>query len=318
MSEYNFNLVRENYPRNQRQLKNHSWIDNRPIEQFSDNLAIGAKFFIPGNRLLTAINTAIAIGQPLLVTGEPGTGKTQVAYYIAYKLDLGDVLHHQVKSTSKAQDLLYSFDAIRYYREAHVKDTDKKSLEKKSYIDEGPLWKAFVSPIPRVVLIDEIDKAPRDFPNDLLLELDQNKFNVPELGENATIENYNSNNRPIVIITSNSERRLPEPFLRRCIYHFIRFDEKLLEKAVNAREREYPEMNKEFLRMAISRFVELRKKPQLRKKPGTSELLTWLRIMAVASNTKPESLKGDLSNLPYLGALLKDRSDLEEIGVEQD
>lgn len=313
MSEYDFDLVRESYPRNQKQLKDHSWIDNRPIEKYSDNLAEGAKFFVPGNRLLTAINTAIAIGQPLLVTGEPGTGKTQVAYYVAYKLDLGDVLHHQVKSTSKAQDLLYTFDAIRYYREAHVKDADQKSLEKESYIDEGPLWKAFTSDVPKVVLIDEIDKAPRDFPNDLLLELDQNKFGVPELGESHTIENKNSNNRPIVIITSNSERRLPEPFLRRCIYHFIRFDEELLEKAVNAREKEYPEMSGEFLRLAISRFVELRKKPQLRKKPGTSELLTWLRIMAVASNTEPETLKGDLSSLPYLGALLKDRSDLEEV-----
>ncbi len=313
MNSYPFDLVKEEYPNQSDQVTDSSWIDARPIIQFTDNLEKGAKYFVPGKKLLIAINTAIAVGEPLLITGEPGTGKTQVAYYVAYKLDLGDVLHFQVKSTSKAQDLLYKFDTIRYFRQVSLRGSEE-DMNKMEYIEKGPVWKALTSDKPCVLLIDEIDKAPRDFPNDLLWELDQHEFAVPELGSDYKVpdkDSYNPNNRPIIIITSNSERRLPEPFLRRCIYHFIKFDESLLEKALNARKDEYPGMSAEFLELVINRFIDLRKL-NLRKKPSTGELLTWIRIMAASSGIKPERLKGDLSQLPYLGALLKDHADLEE------
>jgi len=311
---YPFDLVKDEYLDHKHVLNDFSWINNRPIIQFSDNMEKGAKHFVPGEKLLTAINTSIAIGDPLLVTGEPGTGKTQIAYYIAYKLSLGKVLHFQVKSTSKAQDLLYIFDTIKYFQDAHIHDPEK-CINKEEYIEKGPFWRALISDKPRVLLIDEIDKAPRDFPNDLLFELDQNKFKVPELGEEFQVPDTTLENsvcRPIVVITSNSERRLPEPFLRRCIFHYITFNELLLEKAVNARKDEYPDLSTEFLQLAISHFIDLRKQ-NLRKKPGTSEFLTWLRVMSVASNVEIQTLEKDLSHLPYLGTLLKDHADIEEI-----
>jgi MoxR-like ATPase len=310
MGKYPFDLIKPEYDNGEKQLADDSWTASRPIIRFTDNLEKGAEYFIPGEGLLTAINTSIAVGEPLLLTGEPGTGKTQVAYYVSYKLNLEKLCHFQVKSTSKAQDLLYTFDSIRYFRDANLQKNDNP-LNKREYITEGPLWEALESDKPRVLLIDEIDKAPRDFPNDLLMELDQNEFPVPELGKDFKIK-AGQNNRPIIIITSNSERRLPEPFLRRCIYHYIKFDESLLKKAINARKDEYPELDDEFLQLAIVSFIELRKQ-NLRKKPSTGELLTWVRIMAAASGVDPERLKGDLSELPYLGTLLKDRGDLEEI-----
>jgi len=311
---YPFDLIKDEYFDNKPRLNDFSWIKNRPIIRFTDSMEKGAKHFIPGEKLLTAINTSIAIGDPLLVTGEPGTGKTQIAYYIAYKLSLEKVLHFQVKSTSKAQDLLYVFDTIKYFQDANIHDPGIR-INKGDYIEKGPFWNALISDKPRVLLIDEIDKAPRDFPNDLLFELDQNKFKVPELGEDFQVPDpilEHSVCRPIVVITSNSERRLPEPFLRRCVFHYITFNELLLEKAVNARKNEYPDLSPEFLKHAIARFIDLRKQ-NLRKKPGTSELLTWLRVMSVASNVEIKTLEEELSHLPYLGTLLKDHADLEEI-----
>jgi len=310
MENYSFDLVKREYPDQKDQLTDDSWIKNRSIIRFTDNLEKGAKYFIPSDQLIIAINTAIAVGEPLLVTGEPGTGKTQIAYYIAYKLNLGEVLHFQVKSTSKAQDLLYNFDTVRYFHDAHLAES-KQGLKKEKYIRRGPLYRALEAERPSVLLIDEIDKAPRDFPNDLLLELDQNKFEIPEL-DGLKISGLDIHNRPIIVITSNSERRLPEPFLRRCIYHYIQFDDSLLQKAVYARKDEYPNMSETFLNIAIARFVELRK-ANLRKKPSTGELLTWIRVMATAANIEVDKLKGDLSQLPYLGALLKDHSDLQEV-----
>lgn len=314
MSKYPFDLIKDRYSNGEDRLTDHSWIYNRPLIHFTDNLEKGAEFFVPSGQLVTAINAAIAIGEPLLVTGEPGTGKTQIAYYVAYKLTLDKVLHFQVKSTSKAQDLLYNFDTIRYFHDAHLTGDSKQNLDKTNYITEGLLWKALKSDKPQVLLIDEIDKAPRDFPNDLLWELDQNEFTLPELGPDYKISSKDKSlNRPIIIITSNSERRLPEPFLRRCIYHYIKFDESLLEKAVKARRDEYPNLSDEFLQLTITRFIELRQSLHLRKPPSTGELLTWERILAAAADVDIEKLKGDLSQLPYLGALLKDHADLQEV-----
>jgi MoxR-like ATPase len=213
---------------------------DRPFAYFNHSLAEDAHRFVPGEELTLAINTAIAVGQPLLLTGEPGTGKTQAAYYTAYKLGVEPVLHFQVKSDSNASDLLYHFDAVRYFYDASTKgrtmdaesEGERTELNKSDYVEKRALWLALESEVPRVLLIDEIDKASRDFPNDLLHELDQMQFTVAETQQIIPESPIPKGQRPIVFITSNSERRLPEPFLRRCIYHHIKFDEELLRLAV--------------------------------------------------------------------------------------
>lgn len=320
MAKYPFDLLKYT-PGSKAPKADYDWVKNRPLLKYSDSLEKGAEFYVPDDPLLVAVNTALAVGEPLLVTGEPGTGKTQIAYFVARQLGLGEVLHFQTKSSSKAQDLLYHFDTIRYFHEAHLsenKDEFRKPQAKRPFITEGKFWEALVAKEhPRVLLIDEIDKAPRDFPNDLLRELDQNEFSVPELSEPdkefRVSGKENEPNRPLIIITSNSERRLPEPFLRRCVYYFIEFNEDLLKKAVDARHKEYPEVSDSFRDLAIARFIELRKL-NLRKKPSTGELLTWIRVLAAASKVDPKVLEGDLAELPFLGTLLKDHSDLEEVG----
>ena len=164
--------------------------------------------------------------------------------------------------------------------------------------------------MPQVLLIDEIDKAPRDFPNDLLHELDKMEFTVTETSEKISAPR---NLTPIVFITSNSERRLPEPFLRRCVYHHIRFDDKLVERAIESRRADYRNLSDGFLKLALQRFLMLRDRP-LRKQPATGELLVWLRVLALAVGAYPERLDEDLAKLPYIGVLLKDRQDIEELG----
>jgi len=187
-------------------LTDRSILRNRPFSKGYNSFANDARLFVPGEELEIAINTAVAVGAPLLITGEPGTGKTQAAYYTAYKLGLEPVLHFQVKSESSAGDLLYYFDAVRYFHDANTRSNGSSavSLDKKNYVERRPLWEAFVSREPSVLLIDEIDKAPRDFPNDLLHELDKMEFTVAETQDRVRA---NSETRPIVFITSNSERR---------------------------------------------------------------------------------------------------------------
>lgn len=295
---------------------------NRPFSHVGNTFEENAKGFVPGSDLETAINTAIAVGSPLLITGEPGTGKTQSAYYTAYKLGIEPVLHFQVKSDSSAGDLLYHFDAVRYFYDANLKARENggKSagpIDKIAYIDKRVLWTAFESPVPRLVLIDEIDKAPRDFPNDLLLELDKMKFFVPEADKEISAGRQT---RPIVFITSNSERRLPEPFLRRCVYHNIEFSEDLVVKALNGRRTEYKGLGDDFIELATKRFFALRKKA-LRKVPSTAEYMVWLNVVAAAVNTDPSKLDEYLNNLsvdsfskhPFLGVLLKDEQDTRDI-----
>ncbi|WP_133512263.1 AAA family ATPase [Candidatus Thiosymbion oneisti] len=296
-----------------------------------------ARCFVPDAKLVTAIRTAVAVGEPLLMTGEPGTGKTQAAYYAAYQLALEPVIHFQVKSETTARDLLYHFDTVQYFHDAHFRNLQEEKqkeaqkqgqpnagdrLDKSSYVEPRPLWEAFKhsdkTGKPAVLLIDEIDKAPRDFPNDLLHELDRMEFTVAETRTRVKSERRI---RPLVFITSNSERRLPEPFLRRCVYHHIRFNDTIVERAVAAHAKHRPELNRlsdELLKLAIRRFLDLRDQDTLRKKPATGELLVWLRMLALKVDMDAAKLhqllkSKDLSTLPYLGTLLKDHQDMEEV-----
>src|SRR6185369_2597106 len=189
-----------------------------------------AQFFQPDDDLVDAVNVALAVGAPLLLTGEPGTGKTQVAFYLAWYFGIEDHLYPlAVRSTTRAEELLYHFDAVAYLHAANDPAWQGKEVDKSEFVKKGPLWQAYKAGGSSVVLLDEIDKAPRDFPNDLLNVLDQHTFHVPE--EDSTISRGDQA-PPIVVITSNSERRLPEPFLRRCIFHHIEFTEELLRRAV--------------------------------------------------------------------------------------
>ncbi|MCP4687588.1 MAG: MoxR family ATPase [Desulfobacterales bacterium] len=317
MTSYPFNLVQ--YER-KGHIGDNTVLGERPFTDIDRSFAADARRFVPGKRLDTAINTAIVVGEPLLVTGEPGTGKTQTAYYAAYKLNVEPVIHFQVKSESAARDLLYHFDTVRYFHDAHLVQLEKESasvkkeLDKKNYVEKRALWRAFQrareSGAPPVVLIDEIDKAPRDFPNDLLHELDKMDFTVTETEQTISAPRKL---RPIVFITSNSERRLPEPFLRRCVYHHIEFSDRLVELAVEAREVEFKNLTPEFRKMAVQRFLALRDR-NLRKSPATGELLVWLKVLSTAVGSYPEKLEEDLSKLPYLGVLLKDHQDIRELG----
>ncbi len=320
MSNYPFDLIQ---PDREGALEDRSLLSQRPFSDMDQSFKADARRFIPGDKLATAINTAVALGEPLLITGEAGTGKTQAAYYAAYKLGVEPVIHFQVKSDTTAHDLLYHFDTVKYFHDAHLQNIEQEGgalgegrLDKSRYVEPRALWEAFSSARekeePRVLLIDEIDKAPRDFPNDLLHELDKMEFVVTETGETISAAR---NLRPIVFITSNSERRLPEPFLRRCVYHHIRFDDDIVRKAVESRKgEEFGALSPEFLDMAMQRFLALRDRG-LRKRPATGELLMWLRVLALAVGTYPENLEEDLSRLPYLGVLLKDHQDMEETEV---
>lgn len=315
MSNYPFQLIRHD---SDGPLADKQLLAQRPFAKVDRSFQADARRFFPGEKLETAINTAIAVGEPLLITGEPGTGKTQAAYYAAYKLGLEPVIHFQVKSDSSARDLLYHFDTVRYFHDAHLLNLSSqegarpKTLDKRNYVEPRPLWQAFKKAnetgVPRVLLIDEIDKAPRDFPNDLLHELDKMEFKVVDTDEMVAAPRHL---RPIVFITSNSERRLPEPFLRRCVYHHIQFDDRLVEQAVTSRREEFPSLSDDFLKLAIRRFLALREE-SLRKRPATGELLVWLRVLALAVGSRPERLEEDLAKLPFLGVLLKDHQDIED------
>ncbi len=305
MNKYPFQLV--NYNRT-KPLEDKHILFERPFTKYATSFAEDAKFFVPGEELETAINTAIAVGEPLLITGEPGTGKTQAAYYAARNLGIEPVIHFQVKSDSTARDLLYHFDAVRYFHDSNLRK-DVQHLNKADYVEKRALWMAMDSEIPRILLIDEIDKAPRDFPNDLLHELDKMEFTIAETEELICT---GKEKRPMVFITTNSERRLPEPFLRRCVYHHIEFDDTILERAVEKRKNEYGNLSNDFIKMAMQRFLALRDRT-LRKRPPTGEFLVWLRVLALTAHTYPERLDQDLSRLPYLGVLLKDHQDIGDL-----
>jgi MoxR-like ATPase len=251
--------------------------------------------------LAVAVNAAVALERPLLVKGEPGTGKTELARQVAASLGL-PILEWHVKSTTKAQQGLYEYDAVSRLRDSQLGDT--RVYDVANYIRRGKLWQAFTAPTRVVLLIDEIDKADIEFPNDLLQELDRMEFFVYETG--ATVR---AQHRPVVIITSNNEKELPDAFLRRCFFHFIRFpDAETMKRIV---EVHFPGIKEALLTTALTQFYELRETPGLKKKPSTSEVLDWLKLI-LAEDLAPEDLRREGKNaLPKLhGALLKTEQDL--------
>ena len=261
----------------------------------------GTADYVADKDLMIAVNAAIRLERPLLVKGEPGTGKTELARQVAAALGL-EMLEWNVKSTTKAQQGLYEYDAVSRLRDSQLGDDRVNDV--KNYIRQGKLWQAFAADKKSVLLIDEIDKADIEFPNDLLQELDRMEFHVYETGETVK-----ARVRPIVIITSNNEKELPDAFLRRCFFHYIRFpDAEILEKIV---EVHYPGIKKTLLRNALTQFYEIRETPGLKKKPSTSEALDWIRLL-VAEDIDPADLRGEAKNaLPKLhGALLKNEQDV--------
>ncbi|NIY73117.1 MoxR family ATPase [Marivivens donghaensis] len=261
----------------------------------------GTDSYVASDDLRVAVNAAITLERPLLVKGEPGTGKTELARQVAASLGL-PMIEWNIKSTTKAQQGLYEYDAVSRLRDSQL--GDERVNDVKNYIRKGKLWQAFEAGEKVVLLIDEIDKADIEFPNDLLQELDRMDFHVYETGETISAVN-----RPIVIITSNNEKELPDAFLRRCFFHYIRFpDADTLRQIVQVH---YPDLKQELLTVALTRFFEIRETPGLKKKPSTSEVLDWLRLL-LAEDLSPEDLQKDASNaLPKLhGALLKNEQDV--------
>ena len=261
----------------------------------------GTEAYVAPRELVVAVNAAVTLERPLLVKGEPGTGKTELARQVAQSLGL-DLIEWHVKSTTRAQQGLYEYDAVSRLRDSQL--GDERVHDVRNYIRKGKLWQAFEAPQKTVLLIDEIDKADIEFPNDLLQELDRMEFHVYETGEMVSAVH-----RPIVIITSNNEKELPDAFLRRCFFHFIRFpDAETMEAIVRVH---FPDIKPRLLSAALTQFFEVRDVQGLKKKPSTSEVLDWLKLL-LAEDLDAEDLKVDGGSLlPRLhGALLKNEQDV--------
>ena len=255
----------------------------------------GSDDYIASKPLMEIVNVSIALGKPLVIKGEPGTGKTLLAHSIAEALNK-KLLIWNVKSTTKAKDGLYVYDTVQRLNDARFKDKDISDI--RQYIKLGKLGQAFKAEEKLVLLIDEIDKADVEFPNDLLNELDEMSFHIPELDEEVV-----ATQRPIVIITSNSEKELPDAFLRRCIFHYIEFpDEEMMERIVKVH---YPDIEMKLVKEAIKRFYWIREVDGLRKKPSTSELLDWIKALAIGGIHVDKIT----SEIPFLGTLLKNELD---------
>jgi MoxR-like ATPase len=262
----------------------------------------GSQTYVATADLMLAVNAAITLKRPLLVKGEPGTGKTMLAEEVAGALNM-PLLQWHVKSTTKAQQGLYEYDAVSRLRDSQLGDEKVKDIH--NYIVRGVLWQAFASEQPVALLIDEIDKADIEFPNDLLRELDRMEFYVYE-----TRELVKARHRPLVFITSNNEKELPDAFLRRCFFHYIKFpDADTMRQIVDVH---FPKLKKDLLAAALKNFYEVRNLPGLKKKPSTSELLDWLKLL-VAEDMPVEALQSKdekVSVPPLVGALLKNEQDV--------
>ena len=268
----------------------------------SDTRFTGTERYVATPDLMMAVNAAVTLARPLLIKGEPGTGKTQLAEEIARSLQR-PLFEWHIKSTSKAQHGLYEYDAVSRLRDSQLGEAKVHDI--RNYIVKGRLWEAFQSDVQPVLLIDEIDKADIEFPNDLLRELDRMEFWVHE-----TRELVKARHRPIILITSNNEKELPDAFLRRCFFHYIRFpDAETMRKIVLVH---FPDLKTDLLREALTSFFAVRETPGLKKKPSTSELLDWIKLL-VAEDIPPEALRGDdpKKTIPILhGALLKNEQDV--------
>jgi len=262
----------------------------------------GTDNYVATKDLKMAVNSAITLERPLLIKGEPGTGKTVLAHEIAKGLG-APLIEWNVKSTTKAQQGLYEYDAVARLRDSQLGDDRVHDI--KNYINKGKMWEAFESDVRPILLIDEIDKADIEFPNDLLHELDKMSFSVYETGETVTAKQ-----RPIIIITSNNEKDLPDAFLRRCFFHYIQFpDEETMADIVKVH---FPDLKQRMLSAALKRFFAVRAMPGLKKKPSTSELLDWLKLLLV-EDIDPETIKeADPKKMipPLHGALLKNEQDV--------
>ena len=262
----------------------------------------GTERYVATRELEVAVNAAVALERPLLIKGEPGTGKTVLAQEIAKALGYPLIEWH-IKSTTKAQQGLYEYDAVSRLRDGQLGDPRVHDIA--NYIVRGKLWEAFEADHPVVLLIDEIDKADIEFPNDLLLELDRMEFYVYELRRNVK-----ARHRPVVIITSNNEKELPDAFLRRCFFHYIRFpDRETMEKIV---QTHFPNIRQDLLREALTVFFDVRGANELKKKPATSELLDWLKLLTI-EDMPPEALRSQDNKTaipPLYGALLKNEQDV--------
>ena len=262
----------------------------------------GTENYVATDDLRVAVNAAMALERPLLVKGEPGTGKTVLAYEVAKALNAPLITWH-IKSTTKAQQGLYEYDAVTRLRDSQLGDARVKDV--RNYLRKGKMWEAFEAPVRPVLLIDEIDKADIEFPNDLLQELDRMEFFVYE-----TDETIKAAVRPFVLITSNNEKELPDAFLRRCFFHDIRFpDEETMQAIV---EVHFPGLTKKLVGEALKIFYDMRKVPGLKKKPSTSELLDWLKLLLVEDIDENTLRERDPSKLipPLHGALLKNEQDV--------
>jgi MoxR-like ATPase len=262
----------------------------------------GTDSYVATDDLKLAVNAAIRLQRPLLIKGEPGTGKTMLAEEVARALDM-PLLQWHIKSTTKAQQGLYEYDAVSRLRDSQLGDERVRDIQ--NYIVRGVLWQAFEADRQVVLLIDEVDKADIEFPNDLLREIDRMEFHVYE-----TRQTIRARHRPVVMITSNNEKELPDAFLRRCFFHYIRFpDRETMQSIVDVH---FPGLRKELLREALESFFQMRDLPGLKKKPSTSELLDWLKLL-VAEDIPPEALRSKDAKAvipPLHGALLKNEQDL--------